>query len=55
MAFNYWIAIGAFAIGSGVGLYQGQPLWPSAIASGAAPAVLFIAIDFIINKTTEGK
>lgn len=55
MQTNWLIAIAAFAVGSGVGLYQGQPLWPSAIASGFAPAVLFIAIDFIINKTTEGK
>jgi hypothetical protein len=55
MAFNYWIAIAAFTAGLGLGLFQGQPLWPSAIASGVAPAVLFIAIDFIINKLTEGK
>lgn len=50
MQFNYLITIGAFAAGTGLGLYQGQTLWPSALISGLAPAVLFAAIDTLANK-----
>jgi nitrate/nitrite transporter NarK len=51
MQFNYLITIGAFVAGVAVGLYQGQPFWPSALVSGGVPAALFAAIDFMIRKT----
>jgi 1,4-dihydroxy-2-naphthoate octaprenyltransferase len=48
---RYLVAIAAFIAGSGLALYQGKELWPSVVVAGVMPVVLFLAIEFAIDKT----